>query len=122
MLSNAKSSAGACRLVRLNANALSGGRSKQQLIELWEAVRATELSHTLELPTAEAVANQSAWLLLALKGREVLGLLSAERIVPPGSSDVTWLIGKDGVTFKYISWTSSLSCPSLPDLPVLLSK
>ena len=43
-------------------------------------VRDRELSHSLELPSIEALASQSAWLLLALKGREGLGMLSAERI------------------------------------------
>ncbi|CAK9059428.1 unnamed protein product [Durusdinium trenchii] len=78
-LSTSSSSLGPCRLVRLKANQLRGA-ARKQLTELWEVVRDRELSHSLELPSIEALASQSAWLLLALKGREVLGMLSAERI------------------------------------------
>ena len=76
---NVFASSGKCRLVRLGASALHG-TMLSRLTELWETIRETDLSHSLELPTAERLANGSAWLLMALKGREVLALLSAERI------------------------------------------
>jgi len=84
-LCNASAASGQCRLVRLGANALRG-TAQSRLTELWETIREIDLSHSLELPTAERLANQSAWLLMALKGREVLGLLSAERIRPDTST------------------------------------
>lgn len=68
-----------CRVVRLGPSALRGAAGVR-LVELWEKIRDTELSHTLELPSAERLANHSAWLLLALRGKEVLALLSAERV------------------------------------------
>jgi len=84
-LCNASAASGQCRLVRLGANALRG-TAQSRLTELWETIREIDLSHSLELPIAERLANQSAWLLMALKGREVLGLLSAERIRPDTST------------------------------------
>ncbi|CAJ1393375.1 unnamed protein product [Effrenium voratum] len=68
-----------CRVVRLGPSALRGAAGVR-LVELWEKIRDTELSHALELPSAERLANHSAWLLLALRGKEVLALLSAERV------------------------------------------
>jgi len=49
-------------------------------VELWENIRSTQLSHILELPSAEQMASKSAIILLALRGKDVLALLSAERI------------------------------------------
>jgi len=51
-----------------------------RLKELWEHVREGDLSHSLEPPSCEAIAAGTAWLLLVLKGKEVIGLLSAERL------------------------------------------
>lgn len=75
------SSSAAWRIMRLSANCLRGAAGLR-LREIWEHVREGDLSHALELPTAEAVASKTAWLLLALRGKEVLGLLSAERVGP----------------------------------------
>lgn len=82
---SASASCGQCRLVRLGANTLRG-TTLSRLAELWETIRETDLSHSLDLPSGERLANGSAWLLMALKGREVLGLLSAERIAGTSSA------------------------------------
>lgn len=82
---SASASSGQCRLVRLGANTLRG-TTLSRLAELWETIRETDLSHSLDLPSGERLANGSAWLLMALKGREVLGLLSAERIAGTSSA------------------------------------
>eukprot|EP00435_Cladocopium_sp_Y103_P027147 s5134_g6.t1 len=82
---SASASSGQCRLVRLGANTLRG-TMLSRLTELWETIRETDLSHSLDLPSGERLANGSAWLLMALKGREVLGLLSAERIAGTASA------------------------------------
>lgn len=71
--------------MRLGANTLRG-TTLSRLAELWETIRETDLSHSLDLPSGERLANGSAWLLMALKGREVLGLLSAERIAGTSSA------------------------------------
>ena len=76
---SASAASGQCRLVRLGAKTLRG-TMLIRLAGLWETIRETDLSHSLDLPSGERLANGSAWLLMALKGREVLGLLSAERI------------------------------------------
>eukprot|EP00438_Fugacium_kawagutii_P025552 Skav222817 [mRNA] locus=scaffold1444:185244:187561:+ [translate_table: standard] len=72
----------ACRVVRLGAHHLRGA-ALSRLTELWETIQDTDLAHPFDLPSPERLANQSAYLLMALKGREVLGLLSAERIAVP---------------------------------------
>ena len=78
-LGSAPSAEGPCRLVRLGANARKGA-ADAKLVELWENIRKTQLSHILELPSTEQLASQSACILLALRGKDVLALLSAERI------------------------------------------
>ncbi|CAE7637314.1 STR6 [Symbiodinium sp. CCMP2456] len=78
-LGSAPSAEGPCRLVRLGANARKGA-ADAKLVELWENIRKTQLSHILELPSTEQLASQSASILLALRGKDVLALLSAERI------------------------------------------
>lgn len=71
--------ASGCRVVRLGAHHLRGA-ALIRLTELWETIQDTDLAHPFDLPSPERLANQSAYLLMALKGREVLALLSAERI------------------------------------------
>lgn len=71
--------ASGCRVVRLGAHHLRGA-ALIRLTEIWETIQDTDLAHPFDLPSPEQLANQSAYLLLALKGREVLALLSAERI------------------------------------------
>lgn len=81
LATSASSGAAGSRIIRLSANCFRGAAGVR-LREIWEHVREGDLSHALELPTAEAVASKTAWLLLALRGKEVLGLLSAERVGP----------------------------------------
>ena len=64
---SAPSSEGPCRVVRLGANARKGA-ADSQLVELWENIQKTQLSHILELPSAEQLATRRAILLLALRG------------------------------------------------------
>ena len=79
VVGSAPSADGPCRLVRLGANARKGAAGTE-LVELWENIRRTQLSHILELPSMEQLASRSAILLLALRGKDVLALLSAECI------------------------------------------
>mmetsp|Transcript_2916 Transcript_2916/g.6986 ORF Transcript_2916/g.6986 Transcript_2916/m.6986 type:complete len:240 (+) Transcript_2916:77-796(+) len=76
---SAASTDGACRLVRLGACARRGA-ANARLEELWENIRDTQLSHILDLPSAERLASKAAIILLALRGKDVLALISAERI------------------------------------------
>mmetsp|Transcript_82395 Transcript_82395/g.215042 ORF Transcript_82395/g.215042 Transcript_82395/m.215042 type:complete len:273 (+) Transcript_82395:65-883(+) len=69
---------GAVRAVRIGARPLSAA-AREHLGTLWEFVR-QDLSHGLELPSAEALSAGSCAILLALRGRDVLGVLWAERI------------------------------------------
>eukprot|EP00933_Yihiella_yeosuensis_P039517 TRINITY_DN33581_c0_g1_i1.p1 TRINITY_DN33581_c0_g1~~TRINITY_DN33581_c0_g1_i1.p1 ORF type:complete len:353 (+),score=80.43 TRINITY_DN33581_c0_g1_i1:44-1102(+) len=80
--SSGSNTGGRCRIVALGASALRKGTTAcARLEELWRFVQEGDLSHSLDLPSAEAVATKTAWLLLALRGREVVGLVSTERLL-----------------------------------------
>eukprot|EP00931_Biecheleriopsis_adriatica_P103401 TRINITY_DN78244_c0_g1_i1.p1 TRINITY_DN78244_c0_g1~~TRINITY_DN78244_c0_g1_i1.p1 ORF type:complete len:317 (-),score=47.18 TRINITY_DN78244_c0_g1_i1:176-1126(-) len=70
-----------CRIVRLGSSSFRGAAGSH-LVELWEHIRENDLSHTLELPSAERIASGVAWLLLGLRGKEVVAMMSAERLGP----------------------------------------
>lgn len=69
---------GAVRVVRIGARPLTAA-AREHLGALWEFVR-QDLSHGLELPSAEALSAGSCAIILALRGRDLLGLLLVERI------------------------------------------
>lgn len=56
-------------------------RAQSRFDDIWEFVR-NDVSHGLEPPTDEALASGRAFILLALQGRRVVGLVSAERLTP----------------------------------------
>jgi hypothetical protein len=73
------SASSSCRIIRLSANAFREGSScAARLTELWHHVQDGDLSHSLELPSANDVASGRCSFFLSLRGKEVLGLLSAE--------------------------------------------
>lgn len=71
-------SSGACRIVRLSAQLLASRSASSRFGELWDYVR-SDLSHGLDPPAPSAAAAGECAMLLALRGREVVGLLWAER-------------------------------------------
>mmetsp|Transcript_44545 Transcript_44545/g.92789 ORF Transcript_44545/g.92789 Transcript_44545/m.92789 type:complete len:277 (+) Transcript_44545:57-887(+) len=71
--------AGLCRVVRLAGSCLvSSATAREQFDALWTFVR-KDLSHGIDLPEAGALAAGASAVLLGLRGREVTGLLWAER-------------------------------------------
>merc|ERR1719410_2670189 len=77
-----------CRFLRLGAASLvtpavqhMSPRAQSRFDDIWEFVR-NDVSHGLEQPTSEALASGRAFILLALQGRRVVGLVSAERLTP----------------------------------------
>jgi len=89
------SSTGVCRIVRLGAATLRGaGAASTRLTELWRHIQESDLSHCLPPPNADDVASGAAFLLLGLRGKEVVGLLSAERL---GAGHVVQRAGRDSM-------------------------
>lgn len=77
-LSNSSASSSS-RIVRMSANAFREGSScAARLNELWHHIQDGDLSHSLALPSATDIASGRCSLFLSLRGKEVLGLLSAE--------------------------------------------
>eukprot|EP00928_Gymnodinium_smaydae_P089284 TRINITY_DN73274_c0_g1_i1.p1 TRINITY_DN73274_c0_g1~~TRINITY_DN73274_c0_g1_i1.p1 ORF type:complete len:283 (-),score=51.95 TRINITY_DN73274_c0_g1_i1:37-885(-) len=80
------SEGGACRglrFLRLGRARLLSQVAQERLNELWEFVR-NDLSHGLDLPAPERLligAADPAAIFLALRGKEAVGLLVAERVV-----------------------------------------
>lgn len=70
---------GSCRVVRLVGSCLvSSPSAREHFAALWTFVR-RDLSHGIDLPEASALAAGASAVILGLRGREVAGLLWAER-------------------------------------------
>jgi hypothetical protein len=77
-LSNSSASSSS-RIIRLSASAFREGSScAARLNELWHHIQDGDLSHSLALPSANDIASGRCSFFLSLRGKEVLGLLSAE--------------------------------------------
>lgn len=73
--------AGCCRILRLRAGVLAPA-VWERFHALWDFVR-QDLSHGLDPPTPEAVTAGASAILLGVRGREVVGLIWAERVDGP---------------------------------------
>jgi len=71
--------ASGCRIARLPVSAANSSTARARLEAVWEFIQ-HDLSHAFHLPSAEALTSGASAILLALRGRQVLGLLWAERI------------------------------------------
>mmetsp|Transcript_98152 Transcript_98152/g.194373 ORF Transcript_98152/g.194373 Transcript_98152/m.194373 type:complete len:196 (+) Transcript_98152:233-820(+) len=69
------------RFLRLGSAGLATLAAQSRFDDIWEFVR-NDVSHGLEPPTKEALAEGRAFILLAVQGRRVVGLVSAERLTP----------------------------------------
>merc|ERR1719506_2494917 len=68
-----------CRIAKLSAADIAGCSSAARFEELWTFV-SNDLSHSLGRPSHEELGSGRDYVLLGLRGREVLGLLWAENV------------------------------------------
>merc|ERR1719183_600951 len=68
-----------CRIARLAAANIAGGSASARFDEMW-AVISKDLSHCLGAPSLDELGSGDSFVLLVLHGREVEGLLWAERL------------------------------------------
>lgn len=88
---------GGCRVVRLPASAIdAASRSKPAAAfeTLWDFVRG-DLSHGFQLPQSKSLASGQCAVLLALRGRQVQGMICVERIANATIEKVS-VVGEGG--------------------------